>query len=188
MCSFTSTFPPPLSQILDLSYCDFLNDASIACVSHLPHLHTLKLYHSHGVTDRAMPHLTRIKRLHTLDLSYCNLITDVGMASIATCATLTSLSLMWCNRITGKHGQMHGHVRVHVLVTHCVYLYCILFTHTLSPSDIGIHHLTRLPHLSHLSLPYCRALTNASMQSLARVTKLTYVDLTSVEKMTDVGE
>ena len=133
-----------------------------------------------------IPNWVRFDRLDTLNIAYCASFTDRGVESIsATCKALTSVNISGCTRMTDE--------ALRLLCTCCPCISHIEMAYCHNMTDVSLHHMAqelwveslnighctrisdegiitlvgRCNGINKLHIPWCRKITDRSMNFLA---------------------
>ncbi|KAI8142981.1 hypothetical protein BJV82DRAFT_515726 [Fennellomyces sp. T-0311] len=166
----------PQIRKLDLNSCWLITDKSMEALGTLRHLEWLDLSNCRKITNQGIRRLLEQNpRIKHLTLSYCKNLTDQAMYYFAKYATddLESLNLQRCTKITDQgfvhwfNEAPHAFARLRTLdLTDCSFL-----------TDKAIAHLVvAAPYLENLSLSFCCALSDTSLEELTKLSRLAALD------------
>ncbi|KAI9261422.1 hypothetical protein BDA99DRAFT_464372 [Phascolomyces articulosus] len=163
----------PHLRKLDLNSCWLITDRSL---DSLRSLQWLDLSNCRKITDNGMLHLLENNtNLQHLTLSYCKNLTDQTMLYFAQHCTqdLQYLNLQRCTKITDQ-GFVHW-------LNQAPNAFCAL--HTLNLTDCSFltdraiaHLIVAAPYLNDLSISFCCALSDTSLEELAKLEQLEALD------------
>jgi hypothetical protein len=173
----------PNLQHLDLTGCENIVSRSLERISACKHLRTLILRGSR-LKREGLEHLNQLPHLTCLHVYDADAFTDDMLEVIGFLGGIEDLTL-------AHHGTSEGAALTDAGLRHLtrlVHLTHLRLLNIATITDQGLDHLRRRPRLEELSLAGCgKGITNAGLQSVARLRELRRLDLSGLAEITDAG-
>jgi Leucine-rich repeat (LRR) protein len=162
---------PRTIRELHMSHCDLVGP--LHGVSHLVHLHDLRLDDCYHITDADLNALRTLTSLRVLDLSSCHELSD--LSALAELTDLRELSVAHNARVHDLTPLRHLRLLQTLSVQGC------------NIDDEDVWSLSNATELVTLNLRSCAHVTDRGLQGLAALTKMRTLDLHGCRALTDQG-
>ncbi|KAI9484880.1 hypothetical protein BDB00DRAFT_852981 [Zychaea mexicana] len=189
----------PHVESLYLTHCFHLTDQAITMIAqNAPHLKKLDLNSCWLITDRS---LDALRHLRWLDLSNCRKITDAGMQrllenntdlqhlTLSYCKNLTDQTMLYFTKYCTRNLEYLNLQRCTKITDQGFVSWlikapnCFTALHTLNLSDCSFltdrsiaHLVIAAPYLKDVSVSFCCALSDSSLEELAKLEQLESLD------------
>ncbi|CUF89772.1 receptor-type protein kinase, putative, partial [Bodo saltans] len=169
-------------QHLDITYCDYVGDSTIAFIVMLQKLRLLNvsLCGTYRISDAGLETIASgLVQLKHLYLSGCGNITNAGIEKISwLLLNLEELHLGGCCSITDE-----GFKNISLNLDH---LRQLRLSRILLLSDDGLSQIRTLRNLQLLDLSHCNNITVDGLKHIALLRQLQHLDLSCCSKITDI--
>eukprot|EP00397_Hematodinium_sp_SG-2012_P036724 GEMP01039681.1.p1 GENE.GEMP01039681.1~~GEMP01039681.1.p1 ORF type:complete len:317 (+),score=47.09 GEMP01039681.1:56-1006(+) len=205
-CEFTRSLTgdhlsnlPSSLRSLNVNGCHQIdNDAVVDFCKRCPNLEELQLYWNTRITDVALKAIATCKKIRRLNLSGCQKIADEGVSALH-CLQLEQLNMTRCPRVSHRalrRGLRSSHETLEILILYAnPQITEVPFDHftklkqvDLCGSQLADEVLIKLSKCSELesaNLTWCVNVTDYGVMALVAATKLNFLSLFGLTKLTD---